>query len=78
MMRKKMADNRSSGDVKAAFRVFDQNGDGWALENLYFFHLKEKKKNNLIIFTIGAYYISDGILSFDSGLFPVLSSGQWC
>ena len=44
-----MADNRSSGDVKAAFRVFDQNGDGWALKNLYFFHLKEKKKqfNNL-------------------------------
>ena len=29
-MRNKMADNRSSGDVKAAFKVFDQNGDGWA------------------------------------------------
>ena len=28
MMKKKMVENESSGDVKAAFKVFDQDGDG--------------------------------------------------
>ena len=30
MMKKKMKENENSiEDVKAAFKVFDQNGDGW-------------------------------------------------
>ena len=29
MMKKKMVENETSGDVKAAFKVFDQDGDGW-------------------------------------------------
>ena len=28
MMKKKMVENESSGDVRAAFKVFDQDGDG--------------------------------------------------
>ena len=28
MMKKKMVENESSGDVRAAFKVFDKDGDG--------------------------------------------------
>ena len=34
MMKKKMMENESSGDVRAAFKVFDQDGDGWVSTSL--------------------------------------------
>ena len=34
MMKRKMKENENSiEDVKAAFKVFDQNGDGWVFYN---------------------------------------------
>ena len=80
MMKKKMVENESSGDVRAAFKVFDQDGDGWVSFSLSLFTKMmmserrfgaelQKWISSINLFTFTAYKY------FSSSSFHILKSG---